>query len=95
MSTNPVPKLGDNTREGRPVDNSLRYWLGRTGVVHRTVRWSPCTRRPNFGRAYLASMPDGHRCSSCFPRAEVVRGKTRTGWPRDFHPVPSWATTTG
>lgn len=88
MSTNPVDELGDSTREERPVDNSpIRYFTGTTGIVHRTVRWATCGTM--YGRwATSTTIPDGPRCRTCFPPAEVNRRCVRTGWPRDYHPIP-------
>lgn len=80
------------TREALPVDNRPRYWVGKTGIVHRTVRWSACASGKHNGRwRYLVTtdrIPPGVRCSRCFPIVEVPYGRTRTGWPRDYHPAP-------
>lgn len=82
------------TRDPRPVDNSPRYWAGRTGIVHRTVRWSPCSSGLFAGRwrdGWASTSPDlpaGDRCPKCFPTTEVPHGRNRTGWPRDHHPTP-------
>jgi hypothetical protein len=82
MSTNPVDELGDSTREERPVDNSPRYWANdRSGVVHRNVRWAVCADLL-APASTTATIPDGPRCRTCFPIAEVVVGRTMTGWPR-------------
>jgi hypothetical protein len=80
------------TRDALPVDNSPRYWVAKTGKVHRTVRWSRCASGLYRGRwthqNTSQGLPSGERCRECFPLVEVPYGRTRTGWPRGFHPLP-------
>jgi len=78
-------------REALAVDNFPRswgYWVGRTGIVHRSVSWSECTVMWSSRYPKSSQLPAGPRCSSCFPTSEVARrGRTMTGWPRDDRPA--------
>lgn len=86
-----------DTRDPQPVDNSpvtrpKLYWISGPGKAHRIV--SGCTemtRKQGVIQTPVANIPaDTPRCQNCFkPDARnFITGRTGTGWPRNFHPVP-------